>query len=100
MQTALACEATQYLLKSLSSLMKPSILNVSTMIEPSLHHVFCPDANGGHRMAYWQWGQPDSAHVVLCVHGLTRQGRDFDRLSRALCEQAALMSWAVAKATG
>ena len=44
--------------------------------------------NGGHRMAYWQWGQPDSPHVVLCVHGLTRQGRDFDRLARALCEQA------------
>ncbi len=39
-------------------------------------------------MAYWQWGQPDSPHVVLCVHGLTRQGRDFDELARALCEQA------------
>ncbi len=41
-------------------------------------------------MAYWQWGQPDSAHVVLCVHGLTRQGRDFDVLAQALCAQAAL----------
>ena len=39
-------------------------------------------------MAYWQWGQPDSPHVVLCVHGLTRQGRDFDVLARGLCEQA------------
>ncbi|MEO7954778.1 MAG: alpha/beta fold hydrolase [Polaromonas sp.] len=58
------------------------------MIEPSLHHVFCTDESGGHRMAYWQWGQADSPHLVLCVHGLTRQGRDFDRLSRALCEQA------------
>ncbi len=84
----LAREATQDLLRSLSSLMKPSILNVPAMIEPSLHHVFCPDEAGGHRMAYWQWGQPDSPHVVLCVHGLTRQGRDFDRLARALCEQA------------
>jgi pimeloyl-ACP methyl ester carboxylesterase len=46
------------------------------MSEPSLEFVTCPDAQGGHRMAYWQWGQPDSAHVVLCVHGLTRQGRD------------------------
>ena len=40
-------------------------------------------------MAYWQWGQPGSAHVVLCVHGLTRQGRDFDVLAQALCHVAA-----------
>jgi len=40
-------------------------------------------------MAYWQWGRPDSSHVVLCVHGLTRQGRDFDVLARALCQHAA-----------
>jgi pimeloyl-ACP methyl ester carboxylesterase len=59
------------------------------MIEPSLNYVSCPDAAAGHRMAYWQWGQPDAEHVVLCVHGLTRQGRDFDVLARALCEQAA-----------
>jgi pimeloyl-ACP methyl ester carboxylesterase len=39
-------------------------------------------------MAYWQWGQPDSTHVVLCVHGLTRQGRDFDVLAQALCQRA------------
>lgn len=39
-------------------------------------------------MAYWQWGQPDSPHVVLCVHGLTRQGRDFDVLAQALCQRA------------
>jgi pimeloyl-ACP methyl ester carboxylesterase len=39
-------------------------------------------------MAYWQWGDADAAHVVLCVHGLTRQGRDFDVLARALIERA------------
>ena len=59
------------------------------MTEPSLNYVTCPDANGSHRMAYWQWGQPDSPHVVLCVHGLSRQGRDFDVLAQALCEQSA-----------
>ena len=58
------------------------------MTEPSLHHVSCPDAAGGHRMAYWQWGIPDSPRVVLCVHGLTRQGRDFDVLARAFCDRA------------
>ncbi|MDB5745073.1 MAG: alpha/beta hydrolase fold protein [Polaromonas sp.] len=43
-------------------------------------------------MAYWQWGQPDSSHVVLCVHGLTRQGRDFDALAQALCQRAGQLS--------
>jgi pimeloyl-ACP methyl ester carboxylesterase len=39
-------------------------------------------------MAWWRWGDPQSRHVVLCVHGLTRQGRDFDTLARALCDKA------------
>jgi pimeloyl-ACP methyl ester carboxylesterase len=58
------------------------------MSEPTLEFVTCPDAHGGHRMAYWQWGQSDSGHVVLCLHGLTRQGRDFDVLAQALCQRA------------
>lgn len=58
------------------------------MTKPALNYINCPDANGGHRMAYWQWGQPDSGHVVVCAHGLSRQGRDFDVLAQALCEQA------------
>ena len=58
------------------------------MIQPTLNDLNCPDATGFHRMAYWQWGDPASAHMVLCVHGLTRQGRDFDVLARALCQRA------------
>lgn len=53
--------------------------------EPVLHHVQCLDSRGLHRMAYWQWGDPANDRVVVCVHGLTRQGRDFDTLARALC---------------
>lgn len=40
-------------------------------------------------MAWWQWGPSDAPHVVICVHGLSRQGRDFDVLAQALCERAA-----------
>ena len=58
------------------------------MTEPELHFVQCPDANGGHRMAYWQWGDAAAGHVVVCVHGLSRQGRDFDVLAQALCSRA------------
>jgi pimeloyl-ACP methyl ester carboxylesterase len=35
-------------------------------------------------MAYWEWGDPANARVLLCVHGLTRQGRDFDTLAMTL----------------
>lgn len=40
-------------------------------------------------MAWWQWGDPGAAHAVVCVHGLTRQGRDFDVLAQALLARAA-----------
>ena len=36
-----------------------------------------------HRMAWTEWGPVDGAPVV-CVHGLTRSGRDFDALAAAL----------------
>lgn len=39
-------------------------------------------------MAYWQWGDAQAGHVILCVHGLSRQGRDFDVLAQALCRNA------------
>ena len=39
-------------------------------------------------MAWWSWGHPLAEHVLVCVHGLTRQGRDFDLLARALLERA------------
>ena len=54
------------------------------MTEPSLEFILCPDASGGHRMAYWQWGNPQAGHVIVCAHGLSRQGRDFDVLAQAL----------------
>lgn len=57
------------------------------MTEPTLNYVSCPDASEGHRMAYWQWGDPANPHVVLCVHGLSRQGRDFDVLAEYLCDE-------------
>lgn len=54
------------------------------MAEPVLNFVPCPDAGAGHRMAYWQWGDPQARRTVVCVHGLARQGRDFDVLAQNL----------------
>ncbi|MCA1939549.1 MAG: alpha/beta hydrolase [Caenispirillum bisanense] len=39
---------------------------------------------GFKRMAYTDWGAADAAQTVVCVHGLTRQGRDFDALAETL----------------
>ncbi|MCC8997729.1 MAG: alpha/beta hydrolase [Nitrosomonas sp.] len=35
-------------------------------------------------IAYTDWGNPKNPHVVICVHGLTRNCRDFDYLAHAL----------------
>ena len=51
---------------------------------PRLNHVQCLDSRGLHRMAYWEWGDAANPRVLVCVHGLTRQGRDFDTLARAM----------------
>lgn len=58
------------------------------MADPKLNYVHCPDATGDHRMAYWQWGDDTALHVIVCVHGLSRQGRDFDVLAQALVEKS------------
>lgn len=39
-------------------------------------------------MAYWQWGDVAAEHTVICAHGLSRQGRDFDVLAQALVQRA------------
>jgi pimeloyl-ACP methyl ester carboxylesterase len=56
------------------------------MNEPRLDFVQCLDAHGLHRMAYWEWGNPGNDRVLVCVHGLSRQGRDFDTLAQALSD--------------
>jgi pimeloyl-ACP methyl ester carboxylesterase len=55
---------------------------------PELHDLECAGPAGPHRLAWVQWGQPDAPRVVVCVHGLARQARDFDVLARALVAAA------------
>lgn len=55
--------------------------------EPRLRHVQCLDSRGLHRMAYHEWGDAANPKVLVCVHGLTRQGRDFDVLAQALADE-------------
>ena len=46
--------------------------------------VGCASPSGLHRMAYREWGARDNPRVLVCVHGLARNGRDFDELARTL----------------
>ncbi|WP_407277799.1 alpha/beta hydrolase [Aromatoleum evansii] len=48
--------------------------------------VQCIGPHGFHRMAYVEWGDPANRKVLVCAHGLTRNGRDFDFLARALAD--------------
>ncbi len=51
------------------------------------HSLLGLSAGGFHRLAYYEWAPPDAARTVVCVHGLTRSGRDFDALAGTLAEQ-------------
>lgn len=40
---------------------------------------------GFHKVAYTEWGTPSADHPpILCIHGLSRNSRDFDYLAQAL----------------
>jgi pimeloyl-ACP methyl ester carboxylesterase len=39
-----------------------------------------------HPVVYWEWG-PATAPVLLCVHGLTRNGRDFDAVAERFSDR-------------
>lgn len=41
-------------------------------------------AAGSHELTFYDWGNPDAHRVVVCVHGLTRNARDFDYLAERL----------------
>jgi pimeloyl-ACP methyl ester carboxylesterase len=43
--------------------------------------------HGFHRIAYTDWGGPREQHVVVCVHGMTRNSRDFDMLAADLASE-------------
>ncbi len=50
----------------------------------SINALLTATPHGFYRMSYTDWAGPAGAPTVLCVHGLTRNGRDFDGLAEAL----------------
>ena len=48
--------------------------------------VRCLDPHGFHWMRYVEWGDEKNPRVLVCVHGLTRNGRDFDHVAKSLAD--------------
>lgn len=56
-------------------------------LTPRLDEVAAVGAHGFTRVAYAEWGPADAQQVVMCVHGMTRNARDFDFLARRLAQK-------------
>jgi len=63
------------------------------MIEQRL---LCINRESFHRLHYTDWGDPANPRAVICVHGLTRNCRDFDALAAALQHQVRVISVSMA----
>ena len=49
--------------------------------------VLCLDPHGFHRIRWTEWGDPQNPRVLVCAHGLTRCGRDFDYLAERMSDE-------------
>ena len=49
-----------------------------------IHRQRVDGPDGSYRLRYTAWGKSGAAPAVVCVHGLTRNSRDFDALAKAL----------------
>jgi pimeloyl-ACP methyl ester carboxylesterase len=54
------------------------------MSSPSNNFYYVLSNEGFHRNYYREWGDPNSEHTIICVHGVTRLSRDFDTLAEEL----------------
>nr|VFK57608.1 MAG: Pimeloyl-ACP methyl ester carboxylesterase [Candidatus Kentron sp. TUN]VFK57724.1 MAG: Pimeloyl-ACP methyl ester carboxylesterase [Candidatus Kentron sp. TUN]VFK65832.1 MAG: Pimeloyl-ACP methyl ester carboxylesterase [Candidatus Kentron sp. TUN] len=52
----------------------------------SEQHFMSLGPRGFHRIVYYEWGDPENDKILLCVHGMTRNGRDFDYFADALAD--------------
>jgi len=49
-----------------------------------VNHLMALGSTGFHRLSYREWGDPDNPKVLVCLHGLTRNCRDFDLLAQRI----------------
>lgn len=58
-------------------------------MQPQLKELSVLGHGGFRRLAYAEWGSRRAARTIICVHGVSRTGRDFDVLAQGLVEQDA-----------
>src|SRR5258705_6934294 len=56
-------------------------------LSPRFEEVAALGPHGFVRVSYVEWGPPTAEQVVICVHGLTRNSRDFDFLAKRLAQR-------------
>ena len=56
------------------------------MTEAKIKTVQCCSLTGLHHMSYKEWGDVDNPEILICAHGVTRVGDDFDVLAAALSD--------------
>jgi len=54
------------------------------VLEPRIGSIQGCSPGGFHEIFYTDWGDPQAERVIVCCHGLTRNGRDFDFLAQRL----------------
>jgi pimeloyl-ACP methyl ester carboxylesterase len=62
------------------------------MPERRENHFRSLSPHGFHRVVYDEWGAPDNTDVVICVHGVGRNARDFDDLAVVLAPTHRVLS--------
>ena len=61
--------------------------------QPRINFFEVPRQGAGLRkIAYADWGAPTAGRMVICCHGLTRNGRDFDETALAYANNQELGS--------
>ena len=58
----------------------------------SFRNLDCLGPHGFHRIAYAEWPGPADGVLTICVHGLTRNARDFDELARRLSRRGTVLA--------
>ncbi|HEY9705499.1 MAG TPA: alpha/beta hydrolase [Allocoleopsis sp.] len=51
---------------------------------PQYHQLSCQHSTESYQISYIEWGDPHQENVLICVHGLTRNSKDFDHLAQEL----------------
>ncbi len=83
----LRCLEYMSLRRNVDGRVKPGRDENLESMEPTEHHAQCVSPAGLHDLVYWDWPSAPGAPCLIAMHGLTRNGRDFDAVARALSDR-------------